>query len=982
MKLPLGKITLFLCFLLSLTDLSAQKHEWLRTTEASWGLILPRAIITDSLSSPYVSGFYYTEDSIDFHTGAGKQMVYGSSNDDAFQLKLDSSGNFQWNNTFSSKFNDYIDGSHIDNINGIYIAGSFWDTIHFNTSSLHSTLISNGTYDGFVAKFDQDGKLIWSFSLGGPLRDHINEICTDSKNNIYLGGSITDSVDMDPGTAEHFVYANSLDSLNPSQNFILKLDSAGNFKWVKLYNLFFENISKNKFDQLFFSSHINDTTQVSTRSGIETFIPKGGNDLLFGRMNGLGEVEWINQLQSQGSIHNWNFDKIPTDQDGNLHVFGSFFTSINLQDKPNELHFSKGGSDGFIGKFDTSGNEIWFKTFGGKKGIHSHAVTIDDSNNLYIGVESNDRISFQTDNGEISVNASVKNRTYIVKLNSNGNFEWAKPIHGGPIIEAISWSPSNDLYSTGAFSQIKFKDSLYIGHWADLYILKTNICDPIPFYDTLYLCAGDTSFIPNLKTEDAGNYSELVENDFGCDSLRYTHLIVYPAYTDTTTYTFCEGDSLFYQGNYYHEDTTFIYPASSQLGCDSSKIVIIQENTTTITEIIAQICEGDTFNFNTQSYFENGIYLDSLTSIKGCDSIIKIDLTVNPIKHSQQNISICANKSYMVGNSYYYEAGTYIDTLSSHLGCDSIVTTILSIDSLPISEQYVTICQGGSYNIGNSTYSQAGTYTDTLYRFRQCDSIVITHLSITKRTDSTINIALCEGDSVEINDKIYRQSGTYVQTSDFGACQIKLTIKVKVNPIKRHTQTFDLCVGDSVKVGNQIYYESGTYQQIFQSANGCDSIVEIKINMPDFKVVRDENSLSVSSKNEYGNVQFLWYNCDSKRILYDEKGKRFEYDFSGKYAPIVIMEGCRDTLVCNQVYFDADYELKIFPNPTKDICTIAVPTAGKLRLMDSDGRLVEERSFNSSREYIYQIPSTASGIYFIVFDGEKGALTEKLAIMH
>src|SRR5690606_31562346 len=117
------------------------------------------------------------------------------------------------------------------------------------------------------------------------------------------------------------------------------------------------------------------------------------------------------------------------------------------------------------------------------------------------------------------------------------------------------------------------------------------------------------------------------------------------------------------------------------------------------------------------------------------DSIIKIDLSVNPIKQTQQNISICGNKGFRVGNSYYYEAGIYLDTLRSYSGCDSIVTTILSVDSLPKSEQFVLMCDGGSYTVGNYTYSQAGTYTDTLYRFMQCDSIVVTHLSVTQTTD-------------------------------------------------------------------------------------------------------------------------------------------------------------------------------------------------------------------------------------------------------
>jgi peptidoglycan hydrolase-like amidase len=93
------------------------------------------------------------------------------------------------------------------------------------------------------------------------------------------------------------------------------------------------------------------------------------------------------------------------------------------------------------------------------------------------------------------------------------------------------------------------------------------------------------------------------------------------------------------------------------------------------------------------------------------------------------------------------------------------------------------------------------------------------------------------------------------------------------------------------------------------------------------------------------------------------------------------MENCRDTLLCNQVTYYGDYELKVFPNPAKDVCTIVVPTAGTMKLYNSNGSLIQERYFSESREYIHHIPNWATGIYMVVFEGEEGILTEKLSIV-
>lgn len=976
MKLPLGKFLLLFGLLIIFNSIQAQQHEWFRATKSFSAYVNPTSINTDSSSSPYISGFYHTKDSINLRTDTGNQISYRSGAFDLFHLKLDSSGNYQWSNTFGSELDDFTYDSYIDSKNNIMIAGVFQDTISFNNSSLNATHISNGSFDGFVAKFNQNGQHLWSFSLGGIAMDQIREINTDSKNNIYLVGYISDSVDMNPGVSQNFVYT------NVAKNFILKLDSNGNFMWVKLFDLNFGNIGIDKYDHLYFSANIYDTVIVPTQTGIETFTPKGPNDILFGRMNSIGDIQWVNQLQSSSRINTSTYETYPTDQDGNLHLFGTFSNSINLLNSPNKLYYSQGMSDGFICKFDTSGNEIWFKTFGGKGNIYTPGITIDSSNNLYLSIgELFDNVNFQSDSGTVSVKTSDDESTFLVKFNPNGNFEWAKSFIGRLRIEAISWNPSNDIYSTGPLSIVEFQDSIYFGGYSNIFIAKTKLCDPIPFYDTLYLCAGDSSYIPNVKTEHAGNYSQLVENSSGCDSIRYTHLVVYPSYPDTTVYSFCEGDSLLYQGNYYSKDTLFRYPASTVQGCDSSRIVLIQKDTTTVTEFIGQICEADTFYFNNQKHFQSGTYFDTLQAISGCDSILQLSLTVNPKSYFQQNVSICDGDFYPIGNSKYTQSGTYKDTLSNSLGCDSIVTTLLSVDTLPLSEQHITICEGGSYSIGFSTYTQAGVYTDTLSRFNDCDSVVITHLSLTQKEDSTINITLCEGESRRIHNQSYSQSGNYTQYLNFGGCQITLYINVKVLPKKSSRQTFALCVGDSLQVGNNVYSENGTYINTLQAANGCDSMVTTKISIPEFDIVLNENSLTISPEEEYKNVQYLWYNCDSKRVLYNETEERFEFKLSGNYAPIVILEDCRDTLICNHVTYYGDYELRVFPNPAKEVCTIVVPSAGKMKLLSYTGKLVHEHDFPASREYIYQIPGLATGLYFVVFEGDKGVLTEKLTIV-
>ncbi len=95
-----------------------------------------------------------------------------------------------------------------------------------------------------------------------------------------------------------------------------------------------------------------------------------------------------------------------------------------------------------------------------------------------------------------------------------------------------------------------------------------------------------------------------------------------------------------------------------------------------------------------------------------------------------QNSSICQGESFSVGNNIYNTSGTYIDTLTNYLGFDSIVTTNLTVIPISTNIQNPNICQGESISVGSNIYTTPGTYIDTLINYLGCDSIITTNLTV------------------------------------------------------------------------------------------------------------------------------------------------------------------------------------------------------------------------------------------------------------
>jgi plastocyanin len=159
-------------------------------------------------------------------------------------------------------------------------------------------------------------------------------------------------------------------------------------------------------------------------------------------------------------------------------------------------------------------------------------------------------------------------------------------------------------------------------------------------------------------------------------------------------------------------------------------------NTTVYDSLSFTICNGLSVTVGTNIYDSTGVYTDVLIATNGCDSIVVVNLTVLNTSASivVNNITICDGDSVVIGNNGYNNTGTYTDTLVNSSGCDSVVTTNLTVQTP--TYQDITICDGNSIMVGNSVYNTTGSYTDTIQSSIGCDSIVHTNLTIYSQFNS------------------------------------------------------------------------------------------------------------------------------------------------------------------------------------------------------------------------------------------------------
>ena len=176
------------------------------------------------------------------------------------------------------------------------------------------------------------------------------------------------------------------------------------------------------------------------------------------------------------------------------------------------------------------------------------------------------------------------------------------------------------------------------------------------------------------------------------------------------------------------------------------------------------ICEGESIILGGNIQTTSGIYTDIFVTAEGCDSTVISNLSINPIEYATKEHSLCPGGSLTVGSSTYTTQGVYVDTLQALTGCDSIVTSIVFMLPTITTNIDVTICSGATYDFNGTSLTQSGVYTSTLATSEGCDSVVVLSLFVTEPNSSYQTAEICLGESYTFGGNSYTASAIIYDT--------------------------------------------------------------------------------------------------------------------------------------------------------------------------------------------------------------------------
>jgi hypothetical protein len=349
----------------------------------------------------------------------------------------------------------------------MYTAGFFKDLLDFDPGPDSVKVQSTGSGNAFILKMDAAGKHVktYVFGTGNGARTTAGNMKFDAVGNLFTAGYFTGSnVDFDPDTSTFKI----TDIGSGNNAFVMKMDAAGKFAWVKHWNYNRDAGGGNGMLEEGPAMTLDPSGNVLTAGrfyGTVDFDPGATTRKLIAitengyisKLDAAGNFLWAKQLIADTPVIKYVFPQsITTDPSGNIYVAGNFIGTADFNpDSSASFTLAAQEPNGFVMKLDASGNFIWAKKIGNDNSplLNSHganAVIADAAGNVYVTGGFMDKVDF----GGTQLTSAGLGDIYLAKLDGSGAYLWAKSV--GSIYDneegtRLTLDASGDLCMTGVY---------------------------------------------------------------------------------------------------------------------------------------------------------------------------------------------------------------------------------------------------------------------------------------------------------------------------------------------------------------------------------------------------------------------------------------------------------------------------------------------------------------------------------------------------
>jgi len=582
----------------------------------------------------------------------------------------------------------------------------------------------------------------------------------------------------------------------------------------------------------------------------------------------------------------------------------------------------------------------------------------------------------------------------------------AIPSGGAPENYTYQWSPAstlNNATSQNPVASPALGNTTYTCHvsdgFTDIDVSVTLHVHPNVEHDIYQtICDNDTYSYFGEDIHTPGVYDHTLHTQFGCDSIVHLHLDNWQTYETPITDRFCQGEQYDFLGEAINTPGMYYHTLTSAHGCDSVIRLNLQQDPSYEFEMWESTCEGGPgFNYNgdfLQPRVEPYIY--HYPTIKQCDSTIIIHVEESLYNSKNYNISLCGTEYTWPSNGVtYYESGIYYDTLQYEGTCDSTLILNLEINPNYYDEVVASSCDDYRWrddNIGvDMTFTESTVYTHYYTNAYGCSSEVTLYLTISSHDELDFTVPedeACDeyfwdprGHEILYTDHdglVYDMSGTYHRTYNNQAdCDSLVTMHIQLEYTPHPTPIYPMDANNTAPhwVVTASEFQINTYDFNLWDINpNChwDTVTWQFEGAPDWIIEPFGNKGQCCKVYVLNHVDdTIWLTAHAFNRCAPEDGVMQRY-----------------WMVCSFYGLDelTDADFCVIPNPNNGQMKLNFDNlTGRInvKVYDMKGALIDDfETYNSTGagSYTYQMKNRSDGIYFFVASGKEGTIAKKVII--
>jgi len=322
-----------------------------------------------------------------------------------------------------------------DSVGDIYITGMTSSAGGIATTGAYQVSLTpfspaDVPYDGFLAKFNSNGGLLWATYYGGVGRDEPRSVATSTSGSIYIAGYTACTSGIATAGAYQAVYGGGV-----HDGFLVKFNASGMRDWGTYYGGDDQDdpwsVAVDRHGDVYIAGNSHSASGIASSGGFQTTMA-GHADAFLAKFSSSGLPVWSTYY---GGAEDDYGPSVVTDTFGNVYLAGWTRSTTGIATSGAYKDTYGGGyTDGFLAKFSESGGRVWATYYGGSMADGFQCAVTDDTGNVYI--------SGYKDQYDVA----------LAKMNSSGALLW-DTVYGGSGNDfgwGIALDAAGAIYVTGS----------------------------------------------------------------------------------------------------------------------------------------------------------------------------------------------------------------------------------------------------------------------------------------------------------------------------------------------------------------------------------------------------------------------------------------------------------------------------------------------------------------------------------------------------